>query len=160
MAVSDHVNFNDFMEGVKRRNPGQPEFVQAVQEVSEDIFDFIADNGYFGTAAPGRRGAMLLSSASSKTAMATAAQLARRPEVEVIGLTSPANVAFCESLGIYSRVITYDQLDQLPADTPCVYVDFAGSGPLRKAVHTRSRVFTDEDLAAIFATNQHCHVKT
>jgi glutamate dehydrogenase (NADP+) len=31
------------MEGVKRRNPGQPEFVQAVQEVSEDIFDFIAD---------------------------------------------------------------------------------------------------------------------
>jgi glutamate dehydrogenase (NADP+) len=31
------------MEGVKKRNPGQPEFVQAVQEVSEDIFDFIAD---------------------------------------------------------------------------------------------------------------------
>jgi glutamate dehydrogenase (NADP+) len=31
------------MEGVKRRNPGQPEFVQAVQEVSEDIFDFMAD---------------------------------------------------------------------------------------------------------------------
>jgi len=31
------------MEGVKRRNPHQPEFVQAVQEVAEDIFDFIAD---------------------------------------------------------------------------------------------------------------------
>nr|WP_269433471.1 NADP-specific glutamate dehydrogenase [Sphingopyxis sp. H050] len=31
------------MEGVKKRNPGQPEFVQAVQEVSEDIFEFIAD---------------------------------------------------------------------------------------------------------------------
>jgi glutamate dehydrogenase (NADP+) len=43
MAVSDHVDFATFMEGVKRRNPGQPEFVQAVQEVSEDIFDFIAD---------------------------------------------------------------------------------------------------------------------
>jgi glutamate dehydrogenase (NADP+) len=28
---------------VKRRNPGQPEFVQAVQEVAEDIFDFIQD---------------------------------------------------------------------------------------------------------------------
>ena len=42
MAVSDHVDFATFMEGVKRRNPGQPEFVQAVQEVSEDIFDFIA----------------------------------------------------------------------------------------------------------------------
>ena len=101
------------------------------------IDDFLADNDFFGTCAHGHRGAMLLSSASSKTAMATAAQLAQRPEVEVIGLTSPANVAFCESLGIYSRVITYDQLDQLPADAPCVYVDFAGNGPLRKAIHTR-----------------------
>ncbi len=43
MATSDHVDFNGFMEGVKRRNPHQSEFVQAVQEVAEDIFDFIAD---------------------------------------------------------------------------------------------------------------------
>jgi glutamate dehydrogenase (NADP+) len=43
MAVSDHVDFSTFMEGVNRRNPHQPEFVQAVQEVAEDIFDFIED---------------------------------------------------------------------------------------------------------------------
>ena len=43
MAVSDHVDFNEFMAGVKRRNPHQDEFVQAVQEVAEDIFDFISD---------------------------------------------------------------------------------------------------------------------
>jgi glutamate dehydrogenase (NADP+) len=43
MAVSDHVDFPTFMEGVKRRNPGQTEFVQAVQEVAQDIFDFISD---------------------------------------------------------------------------------------------------------------------
>ena len=43
MAVSDHVDLPTFIEGVKRRNPGQPEFVQAVQEVAEDIFDFIED---------------------------------------------------------------------------------------------------------------------
>src|SRR3546814_287407 len=43
MAVADHVDFPTFMEGVKKRNPGQNEFVQAVQEVAEDIFDFIAD---------------------------------------------------------------------------------------------------------------------
>ena len=43
MAVSDHVDFSTVMEGVKKRNPGQTEFVQAVQEVSEDIFDFIKD---------------------------------------------------------------------------------------------------------------------
>jgi glutamate dehydrogenase (NADP+) len=43
MAVSGHVDFNGFMESVKRHNAGQPEFIQAVQEVAEDIFDFIAD---------------------------------------------------------------------------------------------------------------------
>ena len=43
MPVKDHVDLEQFMEGVKRRNPGQPEFAQAVQEVAEDIFDFIQD---------------------------------------------------------------------------------------------------------------------
>jgi glutamate dehydrogenase (NADP+) len=43
MAVSDHVDLNTFVEGVKKRNPGQPEFVQAVQEVAEDIYDFMGD---------------------------------------------------------------------------------------------------------------------
>jgi glutamate dehydrogenase (NADP+) len=43
MAVSDHVDLNTFVEGVKKRNPGQPEFVQAVQEVAEDIYDFMED---------------------------------------------------------------------------------------------------------------------
>ena len=41
MAVNDHVDLGTFVEGVKKRNPGQPEFVQAVQEVAEDIFDFM-----------------------------------------------------------------------------------------------------------------------
>jgi hypothetical protein len=113
------------------------------------IDDFLADNAFFGTtraqaasdaaspAGSGQRPLMLLSSASSKTAYATAARLALRPEIEVVGLTSPNNVAFCQSLGVYSRVLSYDQLDSLPADAPCVYVDFAGNGELRRAVHSR-----------------------
>ena len=43
MSVNDHVGVEQFMAGVKRRNPGQTEFIQAVQEVAEDIFDFIRD---------------------------------------------------------------------------------------------------------------------
>jgi glutamate dehydrogenase (NADP+) len=43
MATSDHVDLAGFIAGVRRRNPGQDEFVQAVQEVAEDIFDFIQD---------------------------------------------------------------------------------------------------------------------
>jgi hypothetical protein len=101
------------------------------------IDDFLVDNRYFGTTAGGARAVMLLSSASSKTAWATAALLAQRPEIEVVGLTAPANRAFCERLGVYHRVLAYDELDELPAETPCVYVDFAGSAPLRRAVHGR-----------------------
>lgn len=103
------------------------------------IDDFLADNAFFGATADhpstGQRGVMLLSSASSKTAYGTAFQMAQRPELEVVGLTSPGNVAFCESLGCYHRVLTYDQLDQIAADAPSVYVDFAGNAAFRKAVH-------------------------
>jgi len=98
------------------------------------IDDFMADNDFFGA------NTMLLSSASSKTAYGTAFQLHQRKGIEVIGLTSPGNVAFCESLGCYDRVVTYDALDTIAADTPCVYVDFAGNGELRNAIHGR---FTD-----------------
>lgn len=50
MAVSDHVDFETFMEGLKKRNAGQPEFVQAVQEVAQDIFEFIADKEAYHSA--------------------------------------------------------------------------------------------------------------
>jgi glutamate dehydrogenase (NADP+) len=43
MAVSDHVNLEQFMTGVEKRNTHQTEFIQAVHEVAEDIFEFIAD---------------------------------------------------------------------------------------------------------------------
>ena len=95
------------------------------------IDDFLADNDFFGARV------LLLSSASSKTAYGTAFQLAQREGIEVVGLTSPGNVAFCESLGCYSRVLTYDQLDAIDADAACVYVDFAGNSDLRRAIHTR-----------------------
>ncbi|WP_412071346.1 NADP-specific glutamate dehydrogenase [Qipengyuania sp. SS22] len=38
-----HVDLSTFMEGVKKRNPGQDEFVQAVQEVAQDVYHFIED---------------------------------------------------------------------------------------------------------------------
>ncbi|MEO1168905.1 MAG: NADP-specific glutamate dehydrogenase [Pseudomonadota bacterium] len=43
MAVSDHVDLEQFMAGVEKRNPGQTEFIQAVREVAQDIFEFIED---------------------------------------------------------------------------------------------------------------------
>ena len=95
------------------------------------IDDFLADNDFFGA------DTVLLSSASSKTAYGTAFQLAQRPGIEVIGITSPGNKLFCESLGCYSRVVGYEELELISADASCVYVDFAGNAAFRLAVHTR-----------------------
>jgi hypothetical protein len=102
------------------------------------IDDFLADNNWFGAGSSGHaRGVLLLSSASSKTAYGTAYHLAQRQGIEVVGLTSAAHVDFCNGLGLYHRVLRYDQLDQVAAGAPCVYVDFAGNAALRQAIHTR-----------------------
>jgi hypothetical protein len=95
------------------------------------IEDFLADNSLFGAKA------VVLSSASSKTALGVAFLLSRnRPSrCEVIGLTSPANVAFCERLGYYDRVLAYGDVRSLASDTPVVFVDIAGEGKLLHTVH-------------------------
>lgn len=97
------------------------------------IDDFFADNQFFGA------GAALLSSASSKTAYGTAHEMKKRSaaggDIQVIGLTSASNKAFCESLGCYDQVLTYDELGKLDASTSLVYVDFAGNGALRRSIH-------------------------
>lgn len=69
-------------------------------------------------------------------AYGTAFQLAQRDGLEVVGLTSPGNVAFCESLGCYDSVVTYDDIEQLDPAVPSVYIDFAGSVSLRLQVHS------------------------
>jgi len=43
MSKSDHVDLEKFMQGVEKRNQGQTEFIQAVREVAQDVFDFIED---------------------------------------------------------------------------------------------------------------------
>lgn len=45
-----HVDLPRFMEGVKKRNPGQTEFIQAVQEVAQDIFEFMEDKEAYHSA--------------------------------------------------------------------------------------------------------------
>jgi len=77
---------------------------------------------------------LVLSSASSKTAMGLA-WLARRRGLRVIGLTSPAHVATLEAAGLYDEVIPYSSVDGLRAEEPAAYVDFAGRGSVTAAVH-------------------------
>ncbi|MDX6595158.1 MAG: hypothetical protein QOI72_540 [Solirubrobacterales bacterium] len=82
-----------------------------------------------------RRGAIVMSSASSKTAIAAAFLLARRQGVELVGLTSPRNADFVAGLGIYDRTLSYDAIDSLERG-PATYVDFSGDAEVRQAVHS------------------------
>jgi hypothetical protein len=91
--------------------------------------DFLAENDLFDARA------VVLASASSKTAIGLASLLARRRSCEVIGLTSPAHAAFVERLGCYDRVVSYDRITSLAADVPVAFVDMAGDGRVTSEMH-------------------------
>ena len=104
-------------------------------------FALAADLG--GGGAQGAR-TIVLSSASSKTAYATAALLAGGP-ARLVGLTSPGNVEFTRGLGCYDEVLTYDDVASLPLE-PTAYVDAAGNQPLRERLHRHLREHLVVDL--------------
>jgi len=95
------------------------------------IDDFLVENDFFGARS------VVVSSASSKTSMALAFQLFRhgRDRCEVVGLTSGRNRSFVEKLGVYHRVVAYEEVARLDASVPTVFVDMAGDAKVTKAVH-------------------------
>ena len=78
---------------------------------------------------------MLISSASSKTAIALAYVVSQAGRARAVGLTSTRNLDFVRKLGCYDQVLTYEEIPSLDAHTPTVYVDLAGSGDLLRTVH-------------------------
>jgi len=95
--------------------------------------DFIADgNDYFGAES------VTIASASSKTSFGLAFMLARRNvDRVVVGLTSARHAAFVRKLGVYSRVVTYEDIGTLPAGPTTVFVDVAGDAGVRRALRAR-----------------------
>jgi hypothetical protein len=109
------------------------------------LADRIVDNDCYHASS------LLLSSASSKTAYAAAFELRGRGP-EVVGLTSPGNVAFTESLGCYDRVVSYDDVRTLDV-VPTVYLDLSGAPAVRATLrqHFGDRLVRD---IAVGLTNQ------
>ena len=98
--------------------------------------DFLAEHAFFGATD------LLLSSASSKTAIGLAFLLQRNraqrgQDYRIVGLTSAGNRAFVEGLGCYDEVLAYDRLDALDASGDALSVDFAGNGALLGQLHQR-----------------------
>lgn len=93
--------------------------------------DQLEDRHYHGASR------VLVSSASSKTAIALAHCIAKRGRAVAVGLTSPRNLEFVKKLGCYGEVVAYDAVDSLDPSVPSAYVDHAGDAELRRRIHTR-----------------------
>tara|TARA_R110002049_G_scaffold56036_1_gene154849 strand:- start:2171 stop:3271 length:1101 start_codon:yes stop_codon:yes gene_type:complete len=93
------------------------------------VEDFMHMNASFGARS------CLITSASSKTSIALAHCVKKRGEMQSVALTSPGNVPFCESLGYYDTVLTYDAISSLDGSQPAVIVDMAGSAAVLSDVH-------------------------
>jgi hypothetical protein len=92
------------------------------------VDDLLAEDNYLGAKS------VIISSASSKLAIGIAYALMQRGDIDVIGLTSPSQKDFVDGLGCYSKVLTYDQLQNLPAGKS-VYVNIAGNHMIQSEVH-------------------------
>jgi len=155
------VKPTNFMDGVEHRaalppiynnyintktDPGYSKDGEAIQSLFRPLFttsflidDFMDDNDFFG----GQN--IILTSASSKTAIGLAALLAQRKgerSLNIIGLTSTGNVDFVKGLGYYDRVLAYDQVAQLAKDTASIIVDFSGNAQVQENLqsHLGSRL--------------------
>jgi len=91
--------------------------------------DFLIDQDDLGASQ------VVVTSASAKTSIGLAHRLHARGR-PVVGLTSVGNADFCRSLGLYTEVLDYDDVDRV-ADVASVLVDVSGNQDVVRAVHTR-----------------------
>jgi hypothetical protein len=141
--------YNSYRPADGLSDPGH----QALNALFQPLYGtgFVLAHALATDVAAGHR--LVLTSASAKTALATAFNLGKagaRP----IGLTSAGNRAFVEQTGFYDRVLTYDDIEALDGAAPSVLVDFAGNGALKARLHshlkglTASHIVGDTDWRA------------
>ena len=116
------------------QSAAEPDALDDHRTVYRQIFpaSFLLGDFVTGLAADGAK-SVLITSASSRTAIGLADRIALLSDLPTVGVTSPGNVDFVTGLGRYSTVTTYDELDAVPA--PAVLVDFTGSHRRINAVY-------------------------
>ena len=151
-VLPDHVSPGGFIDAAAHRQPMSPIYNQysrlaadpehdPAREGERMIFGPLFKTGFLIESMMRREGwfgaeTLICTSASSKTAMATASVARdRSPQVRRIGLTSAGNVDFVRRGGFYDEVLAYGDVATLP-QVPSVLVDFAGNAALIHGVHS------------------------
>lgn len=123
VRVSEEANYDSSMDDERM-------LLHPLYATSFCLHDFFLDNDWFGARQ------IIITSASSKTSIGTAYALADDADAPpAIGLTSAGNRQAVEALGLYDRVVTYDELSSIDADTPSAIIDMSGSGPVLARLH-------------------------
>lgn len=122
------------------RLSGEPHYDSAMDDermlllplyaTSFSLYDFLADNQWFGAAQ------IIILSASSKTAIGLAMALGDdNAAPAIIGMTSAANLGAVSKLRLYASVHTYDDIGSIDAQAPSVIVDMSGNGKALSTLH-------------------------
>jgi len=141
-----------FMDGVEHRrelpviynyytntkaDPIHSKDTEDVQSLMRPLFttsflidDQFADNDFYGSKQ------IILTSASSKTALSLAQLIKKRKDkdgidVKIIGLTSERNVGFVKSTNYYDQVNRYEDIEGIAGGINSSIVDFAGNHKLQ-----------------------------
>lgn len=124
-----------------RPAPGAPAELDQLTALFQPLYGtgFVLGHMLKADADAGRH--IIITSASSKTALATAWNLAEAGH-PAIGLTSARNREFAEITGCYRAVLSYDELAELDAGAPSVLVDFSGNGALLSALHAHLKALS------------------
>ena len=106
----------------------QDSLLRGLYATSWLLEDFFQTNSYFESAL------CIVTSASSKTGIALAHSLQKRG-FSCVGLTSAANVAFCERTGCYDKAMSYEDFASLDNTKAVIMADFTGNTSLISKLH-------------------------
>ncbi len=139
-----------FFDAAEHRKPKSPVYNQYVltsadpaydsdREAEQSLFRPLYATGWWAAdfiyyAAP-HPGTVILTSASAKTALATAHQLKSLGGAKLIGLTSARNLQYVQGTGLYDQSATYDSAADIMSEGTVVYVDFLGREEVTAALH-------------------------
>lgn len=105
-------------------HPSQEDLIALFRPLFTTSFlleDFLRDNNFWNAKN------IIITSASSKTALGLAFILNENKGINVIGLTSSKNVNFVNKTSYYNQVFSYDEIEQIPNTDSSIIVDFTGN---------------------------------
>jgi hypothetical protein len=139
-----------FVDGAAHRRDKAPVYNHYLNTAADTVYDaafepeqaifrplygtgwWVADCVHRGLPSPRT---VVFSSASSKTALATAHQMRRLGDAQLVALTSAGNESYVRETGLYRETCAYDATESISADAPAVYLDFLGRDSQTAAVH-------------------------